>query len=275
MLKRAISGLIFVIVLISAILYSNTTAFGLFLFLMLIAIYEFHKMLDTKNILLYLIGISSYLSSEGSIHTFEKLGFYSKYFQTILATNSITYSLLFLLLLQVLFNKNEKNPIKTLSKYSLTYLYTVIPFGILITIPYVNNNHQYAGSTLLACLILIWSTDTFAYLTGRAIGKNKLFERISPNKTIEGSIGGTLFTFIAAYILSIYFTQYNLYQWLGLSILISIVGSLGDLVESMFKRAVNIKDSGKLIPGHGGVLDRFDSLIYATPFIYLYLQLIS
>lgn len=142
---------------------------------------------------------------------------------------------------------------------------------------YVNNGftNNYSFQIILGFFILLWVNDTGAYLAGRFFGKHKLFERISPNKTWEGSIGGTLVTVAGAYILSIFFTNLNLTNWVVLSILVAVFGGLGDLAESMLKRSLGVKDSGKLLPGHGGVLDRIDGLLLSVPFVYSYLHLIS
>lgn len=275
MLQRAISGIIFVMILISAILFSSLTFYILFFSLMMVAIFEFQKMSNYKSSYFYLLGFFSYILSSGSLSV---LKVYISIDTTVInkITNSgFTLIFLFFAFLILLFKQKENNPFTELGTMFLTYTYAIVPFVCILAIPFSNSGNIYQGTTFLGCIILIWSTDTFAYLTGRAIGKHKLYSKISPNKTIEGSIGGLVFTLITASILAHYFTQYSLTQWLGLSVIISIFGALGDLVESMFKRAANIKDSGNLIPGHGGVLDRFDSLLYASPFIYFYLQLIS
>lgn len=274
MLQRGISGIIFVFILVTATLYSSITFYLLFFLLMLVAVYEFQKLSGYKSSFFYLLGICSFLFSSGSLAILKE-HFNQIPLTSIETNNSFILILLFVSFLIVLFKKATKSPFNDLGLIFLTYFYSIMPFSIILNIPYGNEANTYEGTTFLGCIILVWSTDTFAYLTGKSIGKTKLFERISPNKTIEGSIGGLLLTLITAGILSIYFTQYSLLQWLGLSLIISTFGSLGDLVESMFKRAANIKDSGNLIPGHGGVLDRFDSLIFAAPFIYFYLQLIS
>jgi phosphatidate cytidylyltransferase len=113
-------------------------------------------------------------------------------------------------------------------------------------------------------MLLIWASDTGAYITGKNFGKNKLFERISPGKTWEGWAGGTLLAII---------NELELYQWLGVSVLVAVFGVLGDLTESLLKRSLGVKDSGTLLPGHGGILDRFDSLLMAIPFIVAYLKI--
>ena len=122
--------------------------------------------------------------------------------------------------------------------------------------------------------VIIWTSDVFAYLAGSMFGKHKLMERISPKKTWEGSIGGLFFSLIAAYILSLLVPQLSLVEWMILTIIIVISGTLGDLVESLLKRNADVKDSGTIFPGHGGVLDRFDAVIFATPMVFVYINLI-
>ena len=127
---------------------------------------------------------------------------------------------------------------------------------------------------LLLVFVILWANDTFAYLTGRLLGKHKLFERISPGKTIEGSIGGLVFTLAGIMLFSHYVDWLSLWQAIGMGLIAVVFGTLGDLCESMLKRQAGVKDSGNLIPGHGGVLDRFDSVLFAVPFVYVFLFLI-
>lgn len=272
MLQRAFSGIIFIAILVGATLYSSLTFHLLFYIFCLLAVYEFQKMAKINSPLLYVLASVYFLFSEGSLCLVKGksdfLEFYLEKYQ-----HSTQYFILFSFFLISLFSKDIKKPFKYLGKIFITYIYTILPFTIITAIPYINADKHYDGQIVLGCLILIWSTDTFAYLTGRAFGTHKLFKRISPKKTIEGSVGGVLITLIIAYILSIFFTQHSTWGWIGLSLVVSIMGSIGDLVESMFKRSVKIKDTGNIIPGHGGILDRFDSLIFASPFIYYYLHL--
>lgn len=273
MLKRAISGIIFIAILVSAILYSSFSFYILFFAFSLIAVFEFQKLSKVKSPLLYLLVAVSFLFSEGTLLMVkDRFDFLTLFIEKY--SSSTQYIVLFSFFMITLFSKTIKNPFDYLGKIFITYVYAILPFTIITVLPYINQHEVYDGTIILGSLILIWSTDTFAYLTGMAFGKNKLFERISPKKTIEGSVGGLLITLGIAYVLSLYFTQHHLWEWMGLSIIVSITGSIGDLIESMFKRFAKIKDSGNIIPGHGGVLDRFDSLIYAAPFIYYYLHLI-
>ena len=128
---------------------------------------------------------------------------------------------------------------------------------------------------IFGLLLLTWANDTGAYLIGSQIGRTKLFPRISPKKTWEGSLGGVLVAFMTAYLLSLFFKDLVLKDWLILAFLVSIFGSIGDLVESMLKRSLKIKDSGNLLPGHGGMLDRFDAFLFLLPFAAAYLLWIS
>ncbi|NNK87673.1 MAG: phosphatidate cytidylyltransferase, partial [Flavobacteriaceae bacterium] len=132
----------------------------------------------------------------------------------------------------------------------------------------------YKPQILLGSFILVWTNDSFAYLVGRTLGKQKLFPRISPNKTVEGFLGGLFFSCVASYFIAEYSGSLSFNNWLILAIIVSVFGTLGDLVESKFKRQAGVKDSGIIMPGHGGLLDRLDSIIFATPFIYLFLRLI-
>ncbi len=143
--------------------------------------------------------------------------------------------------------------------------YFGLPLGLFIS--YVYHTDVYPKYLTIILISLIWASDTFAYLFGSRIGKTKLLERISPKKTWEGFIGGGLGTYILAYVYSIYFDQLPLVFWILTATVVWIIGTFGDLVESSIKRKYDLKDSGKLLPGHGGIFDRFDSFIYILPFI--------
>jgi len=159
-----------------------------------------------------------------------------------------------------------------LGHYLLALAYISIPFTLLTQIPFINSN--YHPKIIIGFFILIWINDSFAYLVGSTLGRTKLYEKISPNKTVEGAIGGLLAAIIAAYFISIYFTSLSYLNWTIIALITVIFGVLGDLMESKFKREAGVKDSGNLIPGHGGFLDRLDSVIFAAPFVYVYLHII-
>lgn len=174
------------------------------------------------------------------------------------------------------FFREKPNAIQNLAFSLFPMIYISIPLAMLVflTSPMVTGEFTH-WHIALGFFIILWSDDTFAYLTGMAIGRHKLFERISPKKTWEGSIGGLIFGLIAAWILSLFFNDMSLIQWMGASVLIAVTGTLGDLSESLIKRKFNVKDSGTFFPGHGGVLDRFDSVLFAAPALFCYLILLN
>ena len=133
--------------------------------------------------------------------------------------------------------------------------------------------HVFFQTSIFLDKIFIWINDTGAFLVGITIGRHRLFERISPKKSWEGFIGGLIFSFITAWVFSLFYDNFSLIQWLGLSLTISISSTFGDLCESLLKRTIHIKDSGHILPGHGGLLDRFDSVLLAAPAAYIYIQI--
>ncbi len=266
--KRALSGFVFVSVLIFSILYSKITFITLFFILMLFCLYEFQRMIKLKSIFPYLIGTLLFIF--GNILNVEDVP--SRIiFEYVGVALFLT---IFMSFASILFAKKEE-VISHLGQIFLTIIYIVVPFTLMVQIPFLNTEYSYVNTTILGVFILIWTNDTFAFLVGKNFGKHKLLKRISPNKTIEGFIGGMVFTFIASFILSSQFTSLSIIQWTVIAGIVSIFGVLGDLIESMFKRQAGVKDSSNFIPGHGGFLDRFDSVIFAAPFIFIYLQLVQ
>jgi phosphatidate cytidylyltransferase len=127
---------------------------------------------------------------------------------------------------------------------------------------------------MISILSIIWINDSFAFLVGKNFGKKKLFPSVSPNKTVEGFIGGMFFSLLASLVISKVYPHFSLFHWMMIALLVSNLGTIGDLLVSKFKRQANLKDSGNLMPGHGGILDRLDSLLFASPFVYLYINFI-
>ena len=183
----------------------------------------------------------------------------------------LIFLIIFKIILGELFLQN-KHPIINIGVTLTGLFYIVLPFSILNFFYYPEMNYGFpSGSLLVGFFIIIWGNDTFAYLSGMAFGKHKLFERISPKKTWEGTIGGCVFAVIAAIVLSFIYKDFNVFEWMGFALTIIIFGTFGDLFESMIKRTIGLKDSGNIMPGHGGILDRFDSILIAAPFAYLYI----
>jgi phosphatidate cytidylyltransferase len=264
--SRIISGIIFVSILVFSILFNKISFIILFYVLMILCLFEFVRMIQLKSVFPYIIGtllfiFSNILNVEDvpSRLIFEYVGV-------------ILFLTIFISFASILLAKKEE-VISHLGKIFLSIIYIVVPFSLMVQIPFLNASFNYVNTTILGVFLLIWTNDSFAFLIGSNFGKHKLLERISPNKTIEGFIGGMTFTFIASLILSNYFTTLTQVEWIVIAGIVSIFGVLGDLIESMFKRQAGVKDSSNFIPGHGGFLDRFDSVIFAAPFIFIYLQL--
>lgn len=178
--------------------------------------------------------------------------------------------MVFLLFAIELFRAKD-NTINNLSHTLMGIFYVALPMALLPFLAF-DSLDLYNYQIILGMFIIVWLSDTGAYLVGVRFGKHKLLERISPKKSWEGFFGGIAASLIGAYILSNYFTTLSSTHWVALGAIIGLTAVLGDLIESMFKRSVGVKDSGTLLPGHGGILDRFDSVLFAIPFVYLYLQ---
>ena len=265
--KRILSGIIYVIILVTSILYSKITFLSVFFIIMMFCLYEFMKIIQLKSVYPYIFGFLSFLF--GNVLSVEDVPSRAIYQYAGL----VLFLSVFSSFVWILFAKKEEI-INHLGKIFLTVIYIVIPFVLMAQIPFLEHGFNYANTVILGVFLLIWSNDTFAYLVGKNFGKIKLLKHISPNKTVEGFIGGMVASFIAGYIIAQFFTELSTVQWIVIAGLVSIFGVLGDLIESMFKRQAGIKDSSNLIPGHGGFLDRFDSVIFAAPFIFIYLYFI-
>ncbi|GJM35561.1 MAG: phosphatidate cytidylyltransferase [Saprospiraceae bacterium] len=164
---------------------------------------------------------------------------------------------------------NSQNPFLNIAFMMLGMIYIGVPFALLDFIAF--DGAYFYADTVFGLLLLSWSNDTGAYVVGSLFGRTKLFPRISPKKTWEGTIGGFAITFLICIILAKYFTELDFVHWLALAGIVSVFGTLGDLVESMLKRSMQTKDSGGLLPGHGGFLDRFDGFIFMLPYATAYL----
>lgn len=267
MKTRAITGFFFVVAMVASVLMGAGVFAVFYSALAAACLFEFYGMFawsDTRPDRL-----------QGTV-----LGFAA--FALLLAIDfellSPDYALIILLLLPVfmvtqLFRKTAK-PFEGVATTLLGVFYVILPFYCFYRLGFLSGNFQF--QLPLGFLLMLWANDTGAYLIGRAFGKNKLFERISPGKTWEGFAGGLLSALLAGLILFQYTGDVlPRWQWLSLGVLIAVAGTLGDLVESMLKRSLNVKDSGNLLPGHGGLLDRFDGLLVAAPVTYVFLALVS
>lgn len=264
---RSVSGVVFVALVIGSILFHPIAYSFLLLFVVGVGTFEMCR-LHGVNRILHIVIAEAFSLGFFFLAALVALGCVSKSWLWI--------NLLFLLLpfLWALFSSDYKFCVlASLSIASLCFL--ALPAALMIFMFRPDLFDVLSGPRLIILVyVLIWVNDTFAYLTGSLLGKHKLFYRVSPGKTIEGSLGGLLFSLLGL-LLYVYFTNFlPLSVALGLGLVSVVFGTLGDLCESMLKRQAGVKDSGRLIPGHGGILDRFDSVMFAVPFIFVYLQLI-
>jgi phosphatidate cytidylyltransferase len=174
----------------------------------------------------------------------------------------------------------QADPIHDWAYTMLSQMYIALPLSLLNVLAFtVDSSGVVAFNTLLplSVFIFLWVNDSGAYCVGSLLGRHKLFPRISPGKSWEGSIGGAVFVLVAAWAISHFLdgVMLTLPEWLGLGLVVVVFGTWGDLVESLFKRTLGIKDSGSILPGHGGMLDRFDSSLLAIPAAVIYLYTLS
>ena len=183
------------------------------------------------------------------------------------------FVLVFLIFLFELYRKIP-NPFTNIAFTFFGILYVAVPFSLLNYFPNpAFLPGVYHHNLLLGFFFLIWMNETGAYIVGTAFGKRRLFERVSPKKSWEGFIGGGILALITAIVISRYYTNLMMIDWVILALIIVVFSTYGDLFESLFKRSINAKDSGTILPGHGGILDRFDGVIMAAPFVFVYLTL--
>lgn len=260
LIVRAFSGLLYVSIIIMAMYAAPQWFIGLVLVLGLITIYEFQKLVALRHVLPYLLLVLlMYFTAYDPIHP----KWVRLYAILCIAVNLY-------LLKEVL---NPKAQLDALwIKYVVLSFYLIGGFVMLALIPF-STGDQFDPKPIIGVFILIWANDSFAYLIGKSLGKRKLLESISPKKTVEGFVGGLLGSIIAALIIFNYTQLYSLTIWVLLGIMISVLGTFGDLIQSKFKRKAGVKDSGTIMPGHGGIYDRLDSVIYTSPFVFLFLQL--
>lgn len=264
---RTLTGFVLIIVLVSSIILHPLALTTVMCFVGIVGLIEFFNMVSTDDALprrktaffftfVLMYGI-----------TFSFLEVFDPRFLWLSVP-----TLMFVFIVE-LFSSHEK-PFYHISYTLAGLVYITLPLCCLIWIGFYGSE-GYNWHILLSFFIFVWTYDTFAFLIGKLLGKHKLYKRISPNKTWEGAIGGLLISFVVAWIIGNYFTELKPWQWYVMVSLIVVFGTLGDLTESMLKRTYNLKDSGHILPGHGGILDRFDSDFMAAPAVFVFLQLIN
>jgi phosphatidate cytidylyltransferase len=266
MKTRAITGLFFVIVMLASVLCGQYVFSIFYLLVSLVCLHEFYKLIATTGVK---PNMQAGMLNGVLVFAFIALQFYTdiKTAHSILALLTFSLALIFI---QELYKPSDK-PFTNIAFTFLGLIFTTLPFSFFHALAFVNGHFNFHFP--LAFLLMLWTNDTGAYLSGRFLGRTKLFERHSPNKTWEGFIGGVVLAIGTATIISHYFPDVQWKQWASMAVYISLVGTFGDLVESMFKRSINVKDSGSILPGHGGVLDRFDGLLLSAPLVFTFLYL--
>ena len=269
---RTLTGILFVLILVGGIIGGSVPFGRLFLIITLLSVREFCTLVNQYE---QGIHLNTYLCTIAGGLLF--LTFY--HYQHISSWVILPLYLCFLIaILVVQLYAKKSNPAGNWAFSFMSQVYVALPFALLnviaCIIPNAGSNSTYSYILPLSLFIFTWINDTGAYCVGVTLGKHRLFERISPKKSWEGSIGGAIFCIIAAVILAHFFPILNSWEWIGFALVVVVFGTWGDLCESLIKRHWGIKDSGKILPGHGGMLDRFDSTLLAVPAVLVYLLLV-
>lgn len=269
-IQRAVTGVLFVIVLVGCILYSPLSFGILFTIISVLSVHEFAQLVSKSSE----VSINKTITALGGAYLFLALMSFCTQ-QSVGARVFLPYlGLLLYMMITELYLK-KKNPTGNWAYSMLSQLYVALPFALLNVLAFQNSPETgsvtYNPILPLSIFVFIWLSDTGAYCVGSLIGKHRLFERISPKKSWEGSIGGGIFSIASSLGFAHFFPFMPGWQWVGLAIVVVIFGTWGDLTESLMKRQLGIKDSGNILPGHGGMLDRFDSALMAIPAAVVYL----
>lgn len=272
-LQRAITGVIFVAVLVGCILGGPISFTILFALISALTINEFGTIVNRREN----TRMNKPISILAGLFLFLCFG----YIGVVPGANEIFIPYLFLILYLFISElyKKQPNPLNNWAYAMMSQIYIALSFALLNVLAYhssaADSVSQYNPILPLSIFIFNWVNDTGAYCTGMLFGKHRLFERISPKKSWEGSIGGAVFSIIAAIVLAHFFTFLSTGIWIGLGLTVVVFGTWGDLTESLMKRTLGIKDSGNILPGHGGMLDRLDSTLMAVPAAVVYLYVVG
>ena len=277
LMVRTLSGLVLVAVFVGAVLGSQWSFGALLLLILVGGQTEFYKLaretgLSPQRWMGLAVGVLLFALNFIVFRQFSRS-------VTDEAGGAVLYLLLYIgLLLPTLFVcelfRRSATPLANLGATLLGVLYVAVPLSLLLYVPVLAGDGVWRPETVLCYIFIIWANDVFAYLVGMTFGRHRLCERLSPKKSWEGFFGG-LAGAVATGLAAAYALGANYWVWGGLALVASLSGVAGDLVESMFKREAGVKDSGQVIPGHGGVLDRFDALLLSAPYVFLYLLLVG
>ncbi len=265
---RALTGALFLVIVIGAILWNSWSFASVFLLVSVLGLWEFFSLLENDSIFLnkpLIVSIGGIIFILNALFAFNVAP---------LEVLLLIFPAIILIFIVELYNKNEK-PFKNIAYSIFGLLYIATPFALLNYFPLISGSKAYNSNLILGYFLIIWMYDTAAYVFGISFGKHRLFERISPKKSWEGFFGGTICSLGFAYVLSLFYPNIPLIDWIVMTFIVVIFGTYGDLVESLFKRSINCKDSGKILPGHGGILDRFDSVLLTSPLVFAYFIIIN
>ena len=266
LVTRTLTGIIFLVVVLGSILWSPFAFFAVAGFFSLIGLYEFFRLFYPEHkpgnhLAFYATGLFIY-----AITGLVGIGIFDVRMMIYVPI------LFYVIILLELFRKDSSWD--KIGVYLSGFIYVSFSFALMNALYYTGDRSGeiFFPGVLPGLFLLVWTNDIFAYLVGSKIGKNRLFERHSPKKSWEGSFGGLVFAMLMAWGLSHFFHQLTEMQWIIVAAIVVVFGTLGDLVESLLKRNKQVKDAGTIFPGHGGVLDRFDAAMFATPFVYFYIS---
>lgn len=274
---RTITGVIFVAAIVASFLRPEAMVL-LFSIITGMSIWEFTGLVNEREH----VTVNRFICTVAGVYLFYAMTYFCSdmYAGVAKSVVFIPYLVTVIYLLIAELYLRQDDPVQDWAYTMLSQMYIALPFSLLNVLAFTaNSSGIVAFNTLLplSVFVFLWVNDTGAYCVGSLLGRHKLFPRISPGKSWEGSVGGALFVMAAAWAISFFLddVMLNLYQWLGLGLVVVVFGTWGDLVESLFKRTLGIKDSGNILPGHGGMLDRFDSSLLAIPAAVVYLYTLS
>ena len=268
LLVRVATGAVFGVVLLACILYNNISFGALFALVTCLAVNEFCNLIHEYKKTTF----STPVAVVGGLYLFLAFFMMDKVAEPFMLFVPHLILIAFALVRELY--KKADSPLDNMAYFALSQLYAALPFALLnILTTFGPGAYNYIMP--LSIFIFLWCSDSGAYFVGSAIGRHRLFERISPKKSWEGSIGGGVLALVAAYVLSLFYPTLGAIEWMGMAAVVVVTGTWGDLIESCMKREMGIKDSGNILPGHGGILDRFDSAILAIPSVVVYLYILG
>ncbi len=285
LIVRTVTGVIFVAAIVASFLRPEAMVL-LFSVITGMTVWEFTGLVNERPG----VSVNRFITTVAAVYLFYAMTYYcgDMYGGQAKSVVFIPYLITIIYLLVTELYLKQSDPINNWAYTMLSQMYIALPFSLLNTLAFTASPTGIVTfNTLLplSLFIFLWSNDTGAYCVGSLIGRHKLFPRISPGKSWEGSIGGTLLVMAVAWAIATYIDgstwtdrqsgMLSTAEWMGLGLVVVVFGTWGDLIESLFKRTIGIKDSGNILPGHGGMLDRFDSSLLAIPAAVVYLYTIS